>query len=290
GPVIFANLDDVSLMRQYPMPSRIMASSPHGATTKNNEAYWIGPQGGFVTSGVTVDEFTQQILGLFPTSVSAGGLEFDTYGTLYIILNYGAFSSNYGKIVDLEWTGLTSSFSSEYGKIVRISSSDTWTFTSEYGRVVGISVGGDRPASTIVRTQRGDDIIWSLDSDQVNCIAHNPAERQTYIGKDDGVYKAFNGDRKNWVWQSVYSSLGMPAHRKQLHKVRIRCSGTVVVAIYTDDDVLIHSETITNDAMQVSDIVMPPASWGYTFSIRLEGSTDGVVEPPVVYWFTPEVL
>jgi hypothetical protein len=291
GPVLFNGLDDPSTMYQRELPSHIPASYILGVASYNNQGYWIGPSGIFTTSGVTVEEITQIITEFFPPALGCSGMVIDSYGTLLVILNYTAFDNNSGRIVELLYTGQTTSFGSEVGIIVQITSAtDTWTFTSETGKIVGLSYAGDTPAVTILKTLRGQDEIWSLDSTIMKCIAHNTGNRFTYVGRGDGVYTLEAGARRSWLWQSVYSNFNDQILRKRLEKIRIRLQGTVTVTIYGDDDVVLHTETITETEIVSHEMFMPPASWAYKFSIKLEGTTSGLVEPPIVYFYEPERL
>lgn len=294
SPYIFYNLDNVTSMAYRDLPRSVPGSSARNVKPYGNQVFWYGPMGVYKTSGSYVDEDSELVRGLFPAIVSAGDMEFDSYGDMYTTLDrYDAFSAEVGKIVDITQEGDTVTFSAEVGRIVRISSvTSTYSLSAEYGRISIFNLGsGDEDyTGTIIRTQWLDDTIWSLDTQLSLCFACDNTSKALFVGMADGLYRAFTGSRRAWEWRSIHSYLDLPLHRKNIQSVRLRVNGTVTVSLYGDDDVLLHTEVVTTTQMQTVDVILPWDSWAYTISIRLEGAADSSVEPPLIYYYIPEVL
>lgn len=285
---VFENLDNVSYMYMRDLGD-VPSDSIRARCTYQDYVYWKGPLGVFRTSGMAIEEVSAEVQDLLPTTSNYSDMTMDSYGILYLLLNSLSFSSEYGKDVDLTYGTKTVEYSAEVGKTVRtVSVDDTYTFTSEYGKIVSLGGGVENTGSMIMATPRDDQVLWSTVSDAVSCITHEPTKRTVYIGQSDGIYRAFTGTEGTWTWQSVYSNFGLPTLWKRVDKIRLTVNGTVTLTLYGDDDVELHSVSLvtTEETSQLVDI--PPASWAYKFSIKLEGAAGSEVVPPAVYFYEVE--
>jgi hypothetical protein len=293
GPYMFMGLTSPAGMYVKELPNRIPAQSKFAGTQFDNKVYWRGPSGLYATNGISVIEDSENVRGMFDRESEASCIEVDSNGRILCILNNFYSSSAYGKIVRIQDSNTldpdTFTLSSNNGRIVRITNTDTYNFTSEYGTLIHLGPPSADIGMTIVRETRGNDLMWSSSSQSVMIASNDDLRRTLYIGNKIGVYKGFTGDRMSWTWKSVKSHFSVPEKRKKLTQVSLRVNGSMTVNIY-GDDVLLHTYSLAETDLSTVKIKLPRDSWAYEFQIEFIGSSTGIVNPPILYFFEIEKL
>ncbi|MCD6199311.1 MAG: hypothetical protein J7K15_12230 [Deltaproteobacteria bacterium] len=289
GPFALMNTDNPTSMYYQELTNRTPADSKWGSCQVINRVYWKGPQGIFVTNGISVYEDSRNVRKLFSISNKSCEIETDSDSNLYVALDMYDANVEKGRIVRLQSDEDTYTFSAEVGRIVAISGLNSYSFSSETGRI--LSLGAARPVlgSVLTRIQRNDQTVyWGTSSEKVFTFGNDKTNRILYAGKTNGVYKAFTDtERNSWTWQSVTSHLGFPGKRKRLVQVSIIYKGTITVSIIGDDETL-HTKTLTSEDKTTGKVIMPGDSWAYMFSLKIEGESTGIVYPSVIYYFEVE--
>jgi hypothetical protein len=298
GPYIFMGIADINSLYVKELPNRIPSKSARANTQFDNKVYWRGPSGVFSTNGISVVEDSDLVKGMFANASDASSIEADSNGTIHIVLSNFYSSTSVGKIVrivDGDTGGGTYLFSAEVGKIVRMTGADTYTFkdesgnASEYGMPLYIGALSGDIGTVIQRDLRDDNILWSMSSQNVTLFANDNLNRVLYAGNRTGVVTCFTGTRMAWTWKSVKNLLKAPNKRKRLIQVSLRVNGSLTVNLY-GDDVLLHTEALTETALSTVKVKVPRDSWFYEFQIEFIGSSTGIVNPPVTIFYELEKL
>jgi hypothetical protein len=229
------------------LPSRMSASSSWAVLQWDNEAFWRGPLGLYRTNGITVQEDSESVRGLFPQDSEISTLTVDSQGRLLLTFNNYFASANNGIIVAINDMSEEDTYSwvdslgapTEVGTIKRMVGSNTYVFSSEYGRVTYIDGGGvGRVSSTLIRERRSNGLIWSSSSQDTIGISSDLEKKTTYAAIPSGICNAFVGGRLAWQWKSVSSYLGQAGRRKRLNQVTLYLKGRMDISIYGDGELI----------------------------------------------------
>ncbi len=230
------------------LPSKMSAGSSWAVLPWDNEAFWRGPLGLYRTNGITVQEDSESIRGLFPEDNEVSTLAVDSMGRMLLTFNNYFASANNGiivQILDIDdgadtymWENALG-VPTEVGTIKRMVGPNSYVFSSEYGRVTYIGGGGvGKVSSTLIREKKSNGLIWSTSGQATVAISSDLEKKVTYAAIPSGICNAFTGGRLAWNWKSVASYLGQAGKRKRLTQVTLYLKGRMDISIYGDEQLI----------------------------------------------------
>jgi len=265
------------------LPFRVPAESSWATLQWDNEAFWRGPLGLYRTNGITVQEDSESVRGLFPDDNEITTLAIDAMGRMLLTFNNYFVSANNGIIVGINdlsnpsnlynWVN-PAGIPTEVGTIRQMIGSEPYVFSAEYGRVVHIGGGGvGKTFTTLIRERRPNGISWGVSNQATIGISGDLEKKITYAAIPSGICEAYKGSRLPWQWKSVASFLGQPGKRKRLTQLTLYIKGVMVIEVW-GDGVLLHTYNWPADFMdyipQGGFLDTPYTEWNDTQRTRWE--------------------